>query len=45
MYKISPSYMRKPTRLCTARKMLQLGMTIEEISEITGLRKEEISNL
>ena len=35
----------KETQLGTARKMLQLGMSIEEISEITGLRKEEISNL
>ena len=35
----------KETQLSTARKMLKLGMTIEEISEITGLTKEEISNL
>ena len=37
--------MRKPTRLGTARKMLQLGMSIEEISEITGLRKEVVLQL
>ena len=35
----------KETQLSTARKMLKLGMTIEEISEITGLTKEEIGNL
>jgi predicted transposase YdaD len=35
----------KETQLSTARKMLKLGMPIEEISEITGLTKEEISNL
>ena len=35
----------KETQLNTARKMLKLGMTIEEISEITGLTKEEIGNL
>ena len=35
----------KETQLSTARKMLQLGMTIEEISEITGLTKEKIDNL
>ena len=35
----------KETQLSTARKMLKLGMTIEEISEITGLTKEEISKL
>ena len=35
----------KENQLSTARKMLQLGMTIEEISEITGLTKEEVDNL
>ena len=35
----------KENQLNTARKMLKLGMTIEEISEITGLIKEEIGNL
>ena len=35
----------KETQLSTARKMQKLGMTIEEISEITGLTKEEIGNL
>ena len=35
----------KENQLNTARKMLKLGMTIEEISEITGLTKEEISSL
>ena len=35
----------KETQLGTARKMLQLGMSIEEISEITGLTKEEVDNL
>jgi predicted transposase YdaD len=35
----------KETQLSTARKMLKLGMTIEEITEITGLTKEEIGNL
>ena len=35
----------KETQFSTARKMLKLGMTIEEISEITGLGKEEIDNL
>ena len=35
----------KETQLSTARKMLKLGMPIEEISEITGLTKEEISKL
>ena len=35
----------KETRFSTARKMLKLGMTIEEISEITGLTKEEIGNM
>ena len=35
----------KETQLSTARKMLKLGMTIEEITEITGLTKEEIDNL
>ena len=35
----------KETLLSTARKMLKLGMSVEEISEITGLTKEEIGNL
>jgi predicted transposase YdaD len=35
----------KETQLSTARKMQKLGMTIEEISEITGLTKDEIDNL
>ncbi|MEE0997497.1 MAG: hypothetical protein U0L74_09050, partial [Paludibacteraceae bacterium] len=35
----------KETQLNTARKMLKLGMTVEEITEITGLTKEEIGNL
>ena len=35
----------RENQLSTARKMLKLGMTIEEISEITGLTKEEIGNL
>ena len=35
----------KENQLSTALKMLKLGMSIEEISEITGLRKEEMSNL
>ena len=35
----------KETQFNTALKMLKLGMTIEEISEITGLTKEEIGNL
>ena len=35
----------KETKLSTALKMLKLGMNIEEISEITGLTKEEIGNL
>ena len=35
----------KETQLSTALKMLKLGMTIEEISEITGLTNEEIGNL
>jgi predicted transposase/invertase (TIGR01784 family) len=35
----------KENQLSTARKMLQFGMSIEEISEITGLTKEEISSL
>jgi predicted transposase/invertase (TIGR01784 family) len=35
----------RENQLSTARKMLKLGMTIEEISEITGLNKEEISKL
>ena len=35
----------KETQLSTARKMQKLGMPIEEISEITGLNKEEISKL
>ena len=35
----------RENQLSTARKLLKLGMTIEEISEITGLTKEEIGNL
>ena len=35
----------KETQFSTARKMLKLGMTREEISEITGLTKDEIDNL
>ena len=35
----------RENQLSTALKMLKLGMTIEEISEITGLTKEEIGNL
>ena len=35
----------KENQLSTTRKMLQLGMSIEEISEITGLTKEEVDNL
>ena len=35
----------KETQLSTARKMLKLGMSIEEISEVTGLTKDEIGNL
>jgi predicted transposase/invertase (TIGR01784 family) len=35
----------KETQLSTARKILKLGMSIEEISEITGLTKDEIGNL
>ena len=35
----------KENQLSTARKMLKLGMSVEEISEITGLTKEEIGNL
>ena len=35
----------KETQLSTARKMQKLGMTIEEITEITGLTKDEIDNL
>ena len=35
----------RENQFSTARKMLKLGMTIEEISEITGLTKEEISKL
>ena len=35
----------RENQLSTARKMLKLGMTIEEISEITGLTKDEIGNL
>ena len=35
----------RENQLSTAWKMLKLGMTIEEISEITGLTKEEIGNL
>ena len=35
----------KETQLSTAWKMQKLGMTIEEITEITGLTKDEIDNL
>ena len=35
----------RENQLSTARKMLKLGMAIEEISEITGLTKDEIGNL
>ena len=35
----------RENQLSTARKMLKLGMAIEEISEITGLTKEEVDNL
>ena len=35
----------KETQFSTARKILKLGMSIEEISEITGLTKDEIDNL
>ncbi|MBO5798740.1 MAG: Rpn family recombination-promoting nuclease/putative transposase, partial [Paludibacteraceae bacterium] len=35
----------RENQLSTARKMQKLGMSIEEISEITGLTKEEIGNL
>ena len=35
----------RENQLSTALKMLKLGMTIEEITEITGLTKEEINNL
>ena len=35
----------RENQLSTARKMLKLGMSVEEISEITGLTKEEIGNL
>ena len=35
----------KENQLSTARKMQKLGMGIEEISEITGLTKDEIDNL
>jgi hypothetical protein len=35
----------RENQLSTARKMLKLGMAVEEISEITGLIKEEIGNL
>ncbi|MEE1540864.1 MAG: hypothetical protein UF067_00215, partial [Paludibacteraceae bacterium] len=35
----------KETQFNTALKMLKLGMSVEEISEITGLTKEEIGNL
>ena len=35
----------RENQLSTARKMLKLGMATEEISEITGLTKEEIGNL
>ena len=35
----------RENQLSTARKMLKLGMSIEEISEVTGLTKDEIGNL
>ena len=35
----------RENQLSTARKMQKLGMGIEEISEITGLTKDEIDNL
>jgi predicted transposase/invertase (TIGR01784 family) len=35
----------KETQLNTARKMLKFDLSIEEISEITGLIMDEISNL
>ncbi|MBO5799274.1 MAG: hypothetical protein J6R41_04475 [Paludibacteraceae bacterium] len=35
----------KETQLNTARKMLKFDLSIEEISEITGLTMDEISNL
>ena len=35
----------RENQLSTALKMLKLGMTIEEITEITGLTKDEIGNL
>ena len=35
----------RENQLNTALKMLKLGMSVEEISEITGLTKEEIGNL
>ena len=35
----------KENQLSTARKMLKFDLSIEEISEITGLTMDEISNL
>ena len=35
----------RENQLSTALKMLKFGMSVEEISEITGLTKEEIGNL
>ena len=35
----------RENQLSTALKMLRLGMSVEEISEITGLTKDEIGNL
>ena len=35
----------RENQLNTALKMLRLGMSVEEISEITGLTKDEIGNL
>ena len=35
----------KETQINTARKMLKFDLSIEEISEITGLTMDEISNL
>jgi predicted transposase YdaD len=35
----------RENQLSTARKMLKFDLSIEEISEITGLTMDEISNL
>ena len=35
----------RENQLSTALKMLKFGMSVEEISEITGLTKDEIGNL